>query len=109
MLLDDISREECKRNKNTVVGFILLGSYIYYHRPHQNYLFKDTTFDSMCKFMLKHYDNIEHKYKHLITKEDLEAGTLYSLQDWQYPTHLARIAEELSNMEEYPDWLKGEC
>ena len=108
MLLDDISREVCKRNKNAVVGFILLGSYIYYHKPHQSYLFTDTTFDAMCKFMLKHYDDIEHRLKHLITKEDLQAGTLFKLQDWQYPIQLIGLAIELSECEEYPDWLKGE-
>ena len=53
-------------------------SYLYYERSIS--LVPDTDFDQLCKEMLEHWEDMEHPHKHLITKEDLEAGTGYALK-----------------------------
>lgn len=103
MILDDLSRAECKRNKNAVVGFILMASYLYYHRLDNSPVLSDTVFDSMCKFALKHYDDIAHKYKHLVTTEDLKAGSLYKLGYNDYPIQIQQQAIMFSEWDKLPD------
>jgi len=51
-----------------------MSAYVYYHLDDQ--IITDAQFDSMAKTMLENWDTIEHRHKHLITKEDLAAGTL---------------------------------
>lgn len=38
-------------------------------------LIPDDEFDSLSKWMLEHWDAIDHPHKKLISKSDLEAGT----------------------------------
>ena len=45
--------------------------------------FSDAEYDTICKRLHDEWDDIEHYHKHLINKEDLVAGTGYSLK---YPT-----------------------
>ena len=45
----------------------------------------DEEYDQMAKELLKNWDMFEHQHKYLVTKEDLEAGTLFTLKETDYP------------------------
>lgn len=72
-----------EKNYNMLVPWVLILSYGYYIR-HDN-LISDHTFDLMMKMLLKHFDEVEHVHKYLITKDDLKAGTMYGLKNDDYP------------------------
>lgn len=48
-------------------------------------MMSDTEYDDIAKELLKNWDIFEHRHKYLITKGDLEAGTLYTLTEDKYP------------------------
>ena len=58
--------------KNPIAKYLMC-AYAYYVEDKP--LISDTEFDKLSKEILENYDTIEHRHKHLITKEDLEAGT----------------------------------
>ena len=60
-------------NDNMLVPWYLMASYAYYKQD--NPILSDQVFDKLARKMLKHWDEIEHHHKELITKEDLRAGT----------------------------------
>lgn len=80
---DQMARDAFKKDKNMVIPWILLSSYCYYivHRG----LVEDITYDRMCRYLLDNWGVLEHRHKYLITKEDMEAGTLYQLKKEDYP------------------------
>lgn len=55
----------------------LFFSYLYYkkHTP----LISDEVFDAICKELLANWEEVEHRFKYLTTKGDLEAGTGYAI------------------------------
>lgn len=68
-------------------GFVTLGTYDMKH-PIARYLMcayayyieddpliDDSEFDDLSKYILHYYDRLEHMHKHLLTKDDLRAGT----------------------------------
>lgn len=61
----------------------LMCSFAYYHLGRS--LIPDEKFDKICVFLLKNWDNFEHQHKYLISKEDLEAGTAFTLKWNDYP------------------------
>lgn len=61
----------------------LMTSYLYYHRNRS--VIPDEQYDQLAKQLLLRWDTFEHQHKHLISKEDLQAGTLYHLREDQYP------------------------
>ena len=81
-----------------LVPWYLMAAYVYYY--HDDQLISDADFDQMAKLLLEKYDTIEHRHKHLISKEDLAAGTLLLSED-QYPSmakgaalHLLALKQE---------------
>lgn len=68
---------------NEIYGRYLFFSYSYYKMNIS--CVSDEIFDDMCKTLLEKWDEVTHKYKNLISKEDLEAGTGYAIQ---YPSQL---------------------
>lgn len=48
-------------------------AYAYYEQ--NDPLIADSEFDELGKWILDNYDNVEHMHKHLVTKDDLTAGT----------------------------------
>lgn len=80
---DQLARESFKNSKNVVVAWILMASYLYYLCDES--ILSDEVFDKMCKWLYANFDEVEHRHKYLIKKEDLSAGSLYQLQDWDYP------------------------
>lgn len=61
----------------------LMASYVYYILD-QNVM-PDMEYDELARYLLEHYDEFEHQHKHLVTKEDLSAGTLFALKEEDYP------------------------
>lgn len=93
---DNKARGDFKEAPQSVVAWILMASWLYYHKPTLSPILSDSTFDSMCKWLYDNYDKVEHRYKHLISKEDLKAGSLYSLGSYGFARPLNMIAEKLS-------------
>ena len=61
----------------------LMASYLYYIRYQS--VMPDSEYDELAKYLLEHWDTFEHLHKHLVTPEDLKAGTLFRLRDEDYP------------------------
>ena len=61
----------------------LMASYAYYIEDVS--LLADTQYDADAKLLLKYWDDFEHVHKHLVTRGDLEAGTLFRLSMKDYP------------------------
>jgi hypothetical protein len=59
----------------------LLSSYLYYVEGRS--VLTDSEFDALCKELLDRWDEVDHRHKHLTSREDLEAGTGYAIQ---YPS-----------------------
>lgn len=76
---------EVIKNKkfNMLIPWVLILSYGYYIR--HDSIVSDTTFDLMMKTLLDNFDEVDHVHKHLITKDDLSAGTMYTLRHDDYP------------------------
>ena len=55
-----------------------MSSYLYYKEDRQ--VLTDEEFDKLAKRLLDNWDSVEHMHKHLISKEDLQAGTGYAIQ-----------------------------
>jgi NAD-dependent DNA ligase len=51
----------------------LMGAYAYY--VEDDPIMSDWDFDMLAKHILENYDNITHPHLHLLTKDDLKAGT----------------------------------
>lgn len=65
-----------------LVPHFLMCSYLYYELDISP--IPDEQFDRMAKRLLNLWDTVEHRHKHLITREDLAAGTGFAIKD--YPT-----------------------
>lgn len=74
----------------------LMASYLYYVRFQS--VMPDAEYDLLAKDLLEAWDNFEHYHKHLVTIEDLRAGTLFRLKDKDYPEIVKQGAEI---------WLRG--
>jgi hypothetical protein len=61
-------------NPNLSVPWYLMASYAYYELDEP--FLPDADFDALASFMLEDWENIQHRHKHLITEDDLRAGTL---------------------------------
>ena len=69
----------------------LMASYLYYQTSRSP--IPDEEYDHICQLLLKYWGEFEHQHKHLVTKEDLEAGTLYALPLDKYPLMVRNAAE----------------
>jgi NAD-dependent DNA ligase len=75
---------EISRCPNAIVPWWLMASYLYYRRGES--LLSDGYFDQLCRDLIANWDAIEHRHKHLIDREQLDAGTGYYLASADYPT-----------------------
>lgn len=55
----------------------------------------DEEYDQLARELLAGWDTFEHQHKYLVTKEDLQAGTLYLLGVNDYPMLVRQAAELL--------------
>ena len=63
----------------------LMASYAYYHSNSPFSFMSDCEYDRIAKDLLDNWDSFEHQHKRLITKQDLECGSLYALKEQDYP------------------------
>lgn len=75
------------------IGPYLVHCYMYYVLDCP--VITDEAFDRLCKHLLDHWEEIEHPHKHLVSKEDLEAGTGYSIPVHKYPQIVKCIGDQL--------------
>ena len=68
--------------KNPIAKYLMC-SYAYY--VEDNPLISDDEFDSLAKWLLENWDNVDHQHKSYITKNDLVAGTILG----KYPTMIS--------------------
>ena len=80
-------------NKNLLVPYYLMSSYLYYKEDKAVLL--DSEFDLVCQRLLDEWDNIVHWHKELINKDDLSAGTGYAISE--YPNRVKYAALSFYN------------
>lgn len=91
--LIDVARKRVKQEPRMVFNYILIASYAYYIRYES--IFEDSSFDKICSYALIEYDNIDSPYKHLVTRDALQAGSCYHLKYEDYPDKIVYIAEQI--------------
>ena len=64
-------------DKNMLVPWFLMASYAYYELG--LHIMSDAEFDSIAIALDKHWDDVEHMHKHLITKDMLATSSGYSI------------------------------
>ena len=64
--------------QNRLVPWYLMSCYLYYEEDKQ--VLSDDEFDALGKRLLDEWDQVEQMHKHLITKDDLMAGTGYAIK-----------------------------
>jgi len=69
----------------------LMASYLYYIRYQS--VMPDAEYDQLAKDLLEGWNNFKHQHKHLVSKEDLKAGTLFALKDDDYPLMVKAAAD----------------
>lgn len=92
----DWTRDEIKNDGMLVVAF-LTSSYIYYHKPTMRAICSDFTFDWICRELRQKYHEISHPELHLITMEDLNAGSGFALKESDYGSQCKAAAMSMSN------------
>ena len=74
MTYDKKCKEIIGNNPNMMIPWYIMASHAYYTMDDP--ILTDGLYDELAQAMLKIWDTLEHMHKHLITKEDLRAGTL---------------------------------
>lgn len=92
-LLDGRCRAIIENHPNAIVAWWLIASYAYY--IHDMPILSDGFYDELAKTMLDRWSDIEHQHKHLITEENLKAGSLFNLSAEQYPSITKGAASRL--------------
>lgn len=69
----------------------LMASYAYYIRYQS--LMPDQEFDKLALDLKECWDDFEHMHKHLVTIEDLNAGSLFAMREEDYPLMVRGAAE----------------
>ena len=67
------AKDIISHSKHMAVPYYLMASYAYYEQADP--IFSDAYYDELANFILDNYDTIDHYHKHLISKDDLEAGS----------------------------------
>jgi len=90
--LDNQARVAYKKSQASAVYYLFLASYGYYLK-NESFL-SDEVFDKMAKVILD--KGIKHSLlSHLITDDDLRAGSLFRLKASDYPDFIFEEAERL--------------
>lgn len=86
-------------NPNMLVPFYLMASYAYYvlDRP----ILDDGDYDQLCQRLDDQWDEIEHRDKAWIARDDLAAGTRLSTL---YPSMAKGAASSLAGVPYRPSW-----
>lgn len=79
-------------NINLTVPWFLMAAYAYY--VEDDPILSDGQYDRLVKRMLDNWDNIEHRHKHLIDLESLQAGTYLG----EYPSIVKGAVEQIRSL-----------
>ena len=79
-MIDNHCLKIIENNMNMLVPYYIMTAYSYY--VEDDPIVSDATYDQITKWLLEYYDVVDHYHKHLISKEQLEAGTCLI----QYPS-----------------------
>lgn len=90
--MDNQASKIFAENINMMVPWYLMASYAYYEESDP--IFSDSFFDDMGKTMLAVWDDIEHFHKHLVTTDDLKAGTYLGEYPERVKGSLKSVREE---------------
>lgn len=90
---DEEAQEKIAEAPNLSVPWFLMASYTYYILNKS--ILSDTYYDQLSHFILDNWDTLEHRHKHLLDKNGLEAGTAYYLKKDDYPWICRSAAEGL--------------
>ena len=82
---------------NQALAIYLMASYGYYILDIP--VISDTEYDNLAKHLLNVYDKITHVHRHLVDKNSLEAGTLFSLKEKDYPTIVKTAFHQFSEVQ----------
>lgn len=91
--MDGMCRTAIKGAPMSIVPWWLMASYLYY--THDLSVLSDALYDELAKDMLARWDDIRHPHKRLITVDHLEAGSLFSLKEDDYPMLTRNAAAHL--------------
>ena len=83
--------DTCDSNPNMMVPWYLMAAYAYYVQDDP--ILEDSTFDRLAKRMLAQWDDIEHFHKHLLSTDDLTAGTYLG----EYPKRIEGAVNDIRN------------
>ncbi len=83
------------RSANVSIPWFLMSSYMYYIQDKS--LLHDHEYDSLCRFMLANWDSLEHRHKHLISVDDLKAGSGFTIKEEDYPQIVKNAAWQIYN------------
>jgi len=88
---DTILQEAIDVNPNMIVPFYLMCAYAYYEKDEP--IASDAFFDNLAKVYLEKYDELTHRHRDVVSKEDLEAGTFMG----KYPSIVEGAVEDFKN------------
>lgn len=90
---DSMCRVVLETSPNAAIPWLLMASWLYYH--HDVSLFSDEFYDELAKAILDAWDDLEHMHKHLLTREMLEAGSLFQIKEAEYPAMTKGAASQI--------------
>ena len=93
MTYDNKCREIIENNPNMMIPWYIMASHAYYTMDDP--ILSDGLYDELAQTMLSSWNTLEHIHKHLITEEDLRAGTLLCRK---LPQRIEQAVEALRNI-----------
>ena len=84
-----------KLSPNRLLAWFLISSYCYYNLSDP--VMTDMDFDYLTERLKQEYENVDHPHKHLVTENNLKAGTGY---DIDYPTIVKCTAMQIIKNDE---------
>lgn len=93
-MMDDRCLATIQARPKVAVAWYLMASFLYYHRGVS--ILSDSFYDMIGKTMLQTPHHFNHYHAHLITLDDLTAGSLYRLKEEDYPAITKDTAEMLA-------------
>jgi hypothetical protein len=88
-LLDKDCFDTVDTNVNMLVPWYLMAAYAYY--VEDDPILSDATYDNLVKKLLDRWDEVEHRHKPLIDRDQLLAGTFLG----QYPSIIKGAVRDL--------------
>lgn len=83
-------------NPNRLVPAYLTASFLYYLHPEEEPIMSDELYDWVCKEIDDRWDEITHRHRDVIVRDDLRAGTAFSLRVHDYPSMARMLALSMS-------------